>query len=95
MTLTNEYLAIPSTREVFGYNSDGIGQGQMQYAYYAAGNSRIQYGYDGGNDNNKAIWYLRDSVIFRDNMFHAVDTDGGMIYVAGNYSYGISPVFMV
>ena len=81
-------LFLLSESEVFGsnqYSADGEG---AQYAYYAAGNSRIK------KVNGSAYdWWLRSPCIEDVDSYCIVSSGGYRSYKASNYSVGVSFAF--
>lgn len=82
--------------EVFGSNHSANTNEpaqQVQYAYYAAGNSKVKYRSD--NTNTAAIWWLRSTDRNATAGFCLVGTDGSAYYYNAFGSYGSAPCFKV
>ena len=86
-----EYEVFGSTH---GANTNEAVQ-QSQYAYYAAGNSKVKYRSD--STGNAAVWWLRSPYRSYSHNFCYVDTNGSasaMTFYAYN-SHGSAPCFKV
>lgn len=82
--------------EVFGSNhfaSTNEPAQQVQYAYYAARNSKVKYRSD--STNTAAIWWLRSTDRNPIAGFCLVSTDGSSDYDNAFGSYGSAPCFKV
>lgn len=82
--------------EVFGSNHSANTNEpaqQVQYAYYAAGNSKVKYRSD--STNTAAIWWLRSTDCNATAGFCFVGTDGSAYYYNAFGSYGSAPCFKV
>ena len=95
VTATIDYLPLLAEYEIFGSISSANTyeqNKQAQYAYYAAGNSKVRYRYI--TLDNTANWWMRSP----DRSSHAFcyATTGGTSYVSSvSSSYGVAPVFLV
>lgn len=82
--------------EVFGSNHSANTNEpaqQVQYAYYAAGNSKVKYRSD--STNTAAIWWLCSTDCNATAGFCLVGTDGSAYYYNAFGSYGSAPCFKV
>lgn len=82
--------------EVFGSNHSANTNEpaqQVQYAYYAAGNSKVKYRSD--STNTAAIWWLRSTDRNATAGFCLVSTDGSAYYYNAFGSYGLAPCFKI
>lgn len=96
VTETTDSIFLMSQYEAFGSTSGSNGAEadyQEQYAYYAAGNSRVKNRL--ASQSNKATWWLRSPGTATSNGFRAVGTDGAGSTTTANKSYGFAPCFMV
>lgn len=81
--------------EVFGSNHSANTNEpaqQVQYAYYAAGNSKVKYRSD--STNTAAIWWLRSPRPGPTSTVWCVRGDGGSSYDDPSYPYGIRPLLL-
>lgn len=82
--------------EVFGSNHSANTNEpaqQVQYAYYAAGNSKVKYRSD--STTAHAYWWLRSIARGSRLLFCVVNTVGGVYTEHADYSYGSAPCFKV
>lgn len=96
VTPAEEIIFLLSEKEVFGTITKGNtyeGTYQEQYAYYAAGNSKVRYRHS--STGSTAIWLLRSAFIANTGQFCRVNTGGTIGNATGNYSYGFAPAFCV
>ena len=96
VTATTDYFFLLSEYEVFGEisksNSNEASK-QAQYAYYAAGNSKIKYKH---SEITKAVmWWLRSACYYSRDTFSLVYTVGSVDLGSSNYSLGFAPGFCV
>lgn len=100
VTATTDYMWLCSEFEVFGYRTyaNQYEQNkQEQYAYFAAGNTRLKYG-AGAQSLSTAIWWWLRSPIMNSNAsnFCLVGPNGGDINgSSASRSYGVAPCFCV
>lgn len=66
---------------------------QKQYAYYAAGNSKVKYRHD--STTAYVVWRERSVFSFNDFNFCVVAADGTSASAGANYSMGLAPAFKV
>lgn len=97
MAAFNEEVYLLAEYEVFGtrkYATTSEPNFLKQYAYFAAGNSKVAYRHN--YQNNKAIWWER-SMGANDALRHCrVDDYGRADYMSYAYSsYGVAPCFKV
>ena len=64
-----------------------------QYAYYAAGNSRVKYKHDA--TSTASYWRMRSPDADNSGGFCRVNTSGSTLNGIANYSSGVSPAFKV
>ena len=64
-----------------------------QYAYYAAGNSKVKFRHD--NTTTSAGWWERSPYSGNPEVFCYVNTKGNASYRYANTPYGVSPCFKV
>ena len=93
---TVDYLPLLAEFEIFGartYANSYEQNYQKQYAYYAAGNSKVKYRHSA--NGSTAYWWERSARYGNSNYFCSVSASGG---ASGNYasnSYGVAPAFKV
>lgn len=93
LSYVSDKLFLPSEWEVFGYKSFASLQEGNQFAYYAAGNSRVKTIGDGGGAN---LWYTRSYFAQYPGYFCTVDQSGNPGYIAPNTNgRGVSLCFCV
>lgn len=96
VTATTDYAFLLSEYEVFGscrYANSNEASRQQQYAYYAAGNSKIKYNH---SSTGRAIsWWLRSPRRSDSTIFVGVGSNGGVSNGAASYSYGVALGFCV
>ena len=92
---TSDYVSIFSEKEVFGTITDGPtseSNYQVQYEYYASGNSVLHYTID----NKPAYCWTRTIYVNRENEgFVAIGNDGRVNGLAASLSIGVSPIIFV
>ncbi len=98
VTYTTDYLPLLSEYEIFGsrsYANSTEQQYQEQYAYYAAGNTKIKKRFSNGTVGSSAWWWERSAYGNHLNYFCGVDNDGYANYGNAYYSRGVAPAFKV
>ena len=96
VTRTTDYIFLLSEYEVFGTITDGNtyeANYQQQYAYYAAGNSKIKYRHN--STGSSARWWLRSPHASISDRFRCVNTSGNVDNIYADYSLGFAPGFCV
>ena len=96
VTATTDYFFLLSEYEVFGKisksNSNEESK-QAQYAYYAAGNSKVKYNH---SEITKAVfWWLRSPYVSNPGFFTIVYTAGLVELGNSSFSLGFAPGFCV
>ena len=93
--LTRDYVSIFSEKEVFGTITHGPtseSNYQVQYEYYASGNSVLHYTID----NEPASCWTRTIYVDRKNDgFVVIGNDGGVNGFSASLSMGVSPIIFV
>ena len=96
VTATTDYFFLLSEYEVFGSisraNSNEASE-QAQYAYYAAGNSKIKYEHN--NTSAPAVWWLRSPRVGYRGLFLLVIPDGMLEVGNAEVSLGFTSGFCV
>lgn len=96
VTATTDYAFLLSEYEVFGScsgaNSNEANR-QQQYAYYAAGNSKIKYNHS--STGSATGWWLRSPYLSSASVFVTVGSNGSAGGDYANYSRGVAPGFCV
>ncbi len=96
VTTTIDYLPLLSEFEIFGarsYANQYEQNKQEQYAYYAAGNSKVKYRHNA--NTSSAYWWERSAYYNSSAAFCAVDSSGGANGSYASNSYGVAPAFKV
>ena len=96
LTATQDEVFLLAEFEVFGTHSRASAQEPSylkQYAYYAAGNSRVKYKHNATSDY--AIWWERSPYSGNSAIFCSVGTTGSANSYGARTSYGVSPCFKV
>lgn len=98
MTATVDYFTLLSSYELDGVVGPGGNSHeatyQKQYAYYAAGNSKIRYNYSA--TATAIIWWLRTPYSAAGTVrWLYVGADGKVAHNYTSYGYGFSPIFCV
>ena len=96
LTATQDEVFLLAEFEVFGTHSRASAQEPSylkQYAYYAAGNSRVKYKHNATSDS--AIWWERSPYSGNSAIFCSVGTTGSANSYGARNSYGVSPCFKV
>lgn len=95
VTATTDYAFLLSEYEVFGsctYANSNEANRQQQYAYYAAGNSKVKYNPSTGRNTN---WWLRSPSRSNSADFVVVYFTGIVEYYEAYFSLGVAPGFCV
>lgn len=96
VTATTDVIFLLAEYEVFGTiaraNTNESAK-QAQYAYYAAGNSKIKYQHTA--TTTAAFWWLRSPLSSNAAAFVRVGTSGSVDGNSANYSRGFAPGFCV
>ena len=95
-TATEDEVFLLAEYEVFGtraYASTQEPNYLKQYAYYAAGNSKVKYQHN--TTATAAAWWERSSDSNLSDNFCAVDTGGNAGRANATFSRGVSPTFKV
>lgn len=95
-TATEDDVFLLAEYEVFGkrtYASSQEPNYLKQYAYYAAGNSKVKYSHNA--TGTAAYWWQRSPSSPTSNHFCNVNTNGSATFVHAYYSNGVSPAFKV
>lgn len=98
VTATTDYMWLCSVFEVFGEqkNANQYEQDrQEQYAYFAAGNTKVKYGAGAQSSSTDVYWWLRSPYYYISNYFCYVYTSGNANSGSANYSTGVAPCFCV
>lgn len=96
VTSTQDDIYLLAEYEVFGsrlYANTYEASKQQQYAYYAAGNSRVKYKFDA--TSSAAFWRERSPLSGNANGFCVVRTDGNAGIPNASLSYGVAPAFKI
>lgn len=91
-----DYLPLLAEFEIFGsrtYANSYEQNNQVQYEYYAAGNSKKKYRHSA--TGSTALWWERSPHYYNTYYFCRVYTGGNAGTTNANNSYGIAPAFMV
>ena len=95
-TATEDEVFLLAEYEVFGsrlFASTQEPNYLKQYAYYAAGNSKVKYRHN--TTSAAAYWWERSPESSNSNYFCCVYTSGSSFDSDANKSYGVSPCFKV
>ena len=97
VTTNSNFVYYPSEFEIFGtrtYANSAEQNYQQQYAYYAAGNSKVKY--RDRSTSNTAIWECRSpGASGLDGQFCAVGVSGQASMIDADTTYAVAPVFRV
>ena len=96
VTATTDYFFLLSEREIFGkvtYGNAYEAHYQHQYAYYAAGNSKVKYRHN--STGSSALWWLRSPCASSSLLFLFVTASGSAANSSANISLGFAPGFCV
>ena len=95
-TATEDEVFLLAEYEVRGTRWDASSQESnylKQYAYYAAGNSRVKYKHN--ETGTAAIWWERSPNYESSRYFCSVSANSGASLYSASYSNGVSPAFKV
>lgn len=95
-TATEDEVFLLAEFEVFGQRANASTQEPnylKQYAYYAAGNSKVMYNHNA--TVAAAIWWERSPNSSTNGGFCRVNGAGYADYTGASYSLGVSPVFKI
>lgn len=95
VTATIDYLPLLAEFEIYGSNGRANmyeKNKQVQYAYFAAGNSNVKYKHS--SIDSAAVWWERSPGTAGYNGFWYVSASGNGTYNA-YYPYGVAPIFLV
>ena len=94
-----DYLPLLSEFEIYGvrgYANQYEADKQLQYAYFAAQNSKVKYKHSNTSVINTYPWWERSPYYaFNKNMFCIVDSNGNKNSKDADYPVGIAPIFLV
>lgn len=96
VTATTDYAFLLSEYEVFGsctYSNTNEASRQQQYAYYAAGNSKIKYNHS--STGSAIAWWLRSPYRSNSSNFVDVRSNGSVSGNIASFSLGFAPGFCV
>lgn len=96
VTASIDYLPLLAEYEIFGArtNANQYEQNkQAQYAYYAAGKSKVKYQHS--DTSSATIWWCRSASYSYSNGFCRVSTDGYADNSGAHLSRGVAPCFLV
>lgn len=96
VTASVDYLPLLAECEVFGIHDHANSyekNHQQQYAYFAAGNSKVKYRHS--DTGTTAFWWGRSPQAINSNRFWNVNNSGSINGSTSYTSFGIAPVFMV
>ena len=94
-----DYLPLLSEFEIYGvtgYANQYEADKQLQYAYFAAQNSKVKYKHSNTSVINTYPWWERSPYYaFNKNNFCIVDSNGNKNSKDADYPVGIAPIFLV
>ena len=96
VTASVDYLPLLAEFEIFGtrtYANSFEQNHQQQYAYFAAGNSRVKYRHSA--TGSTAYWWGRSPYCTGSYSFCLVNTGGNSYNHGASYSNGVAPIFLV
>lgn len=96
LTATQDDVFLLAEYEIFGtrsYANNKEANYLKQYAYYAAGNSKVKYRHNA--TSSAAFWWERSPYSGYSFYFCYVFTSGSANYYYANSSYGVSPAFKI
>ena len=96
LTATEDDVFLLAEYEVLGSRTSASTQEPnylKQYAYYAAGNSKVKYRHNATGD--AADWWERSSLSDFSFGFCCVDDSGSAAHAVTNASFGVSPAFKI
>ena len=95
-TATQDDVFLLAEYEMFGASKYATTQEAnylKQYAYYAAGNSKLKYKHNA--TGTAADWWGRSPYFTSSDRFCFVSSDGGAVCYYAYYSYGVAPAFKI
>lgn len=95
VTATVDYLFLLAEKEIFGsisYANTYEGSHQAQYSYYASA-SKIKYNHS--STSSAVSWWERSPIASYSDYFCRVSTSGSAVHTSAQYSFGLSPAFVV
>ena len=96
VTASIDYLPLLSEFEVFGtrsYANQYEQNKQAQYAYFAAGNSKVKYNHS--STGSSVYWWERSASYNHNSRFCYVNGSGNAGYDYARSSFGLAPAFLV
>lgn len=96
VTASIDYLPLLSEFEVFGTRSNANQyeqNKQAQYAYFAAGNSKVKYNHS--STGSSVLWWERSACYNNNYYFCYVNSSGKASYNSARNSLGLAPAFLV
>lgn len=96
LTATQDDVFLLAEYEIFGtrsYANNKEANYLKQYAYYAAGNSKVKYRHNA--TSTAAGWWGRSPGSGGSSAFCSVDAGGSAYYNYATYSFGVSPAFKI
>ena len=96
LTATQDEVFLLAEYEVFEARTHASTQEPnylKQYAYYAAGNSKVKYRHNA--TSNAAAWWERSPASDGSYYFCYVGTEGSDLYTGAYLSFGVSPAFKI
>ena len=96
ISATIDYLPLLAEYEIFGTRSranEYEKNKQAQYAYFAAGNSKVKYNHS--STGSAVCWWERSPRDSNDSYFCRVSSGGSANTDFANYSNGLAPAFLV
>ena len=96
VTSSTECLFLPAEFEMYGartYANSAEQNYQEQYAYYAAGNTKVHYQHSSTGTAIRA--HLRSPAYSDDTNFCRTETSGSVVNTGAYYIWGIAPCFVV
>ena len=98
VTATTDYMWLCSEFEVSGkisHANQHEQDRQEQYAYFAAGNTRVKYGAGAQSSSTTVAWWLRSPSYDPSGYFCLVDINGTTSHNYASYGQGVAPCFCV
>ena len=96
VTASIDYLPLLAEFEVLGFRThanEHEQKRQAQYAYFAAGNSRVKY--NQSSTRSAISWWNRSARYNENNAFSCVDYYGGVGSGYAREAYSLAPIFLV
>ena len=96
LTATQDDVFLLAEYEIFGtrsYANNKEANYLKQYAYYAAGNSKVKYRHNA--TSTAAFWWERSPSSGYSYYFCRVNASGSATTASASYSYGVSPAFKI